>query len=294
MSLEFCSTIGLRKRSHLCRLLLMIAAALTAGTPAAAAAPVRLKQATLKAWKQYYRWTDDRVSRELSDPERFLIADYLPPKDRREVLRLLTSGEVIVRKRDVKDPEGRKFKAPDGELHHWWGSILVPGTTLAKLLAFLQDYDHHAGKFEDVQESRLISQSGNYYKFYFRLMRSKAMFTAHYNTIQEATYTRHGEDRASSRSLATRIAELDKAGTPQEKEKPPGDDRGFLWKLVSWWRFQQVPEGVIVEIESASLSRNIPFMIRMIPGLSGYIRSTPKESLRSVLTTVRTHATPSS
>jgi hypothetical protein len=272
----------------------LIAAALMVGTLSVKAAPAKLKPATLKAWEQYYQWADERVSRELADPEKFLIADYLPQKDQAKVERQLKSGEIVIRKMKRVVPSGQKFKVPDGEIHHWWGSILVPGVTLPKLLVFLQDYDHHAGKFEDIQESRLISQKENYYKFFFRLMRSKSLFTAHYNTVQECIYIRHSDVRVSSRSIATKIAELDKAGTPKESEKPIGDDRGFLWKLVSWWRFQQTPEGVIVEIESASLSRNIPFLVKIIPGVSSYIRSTPKESLRSVLTSVRMHANPSS
>jgi len=284
-----------RKRlSSTCRRVVLCAVTFAAGILTVEASPVKLKPATLKAWEQYYRWTDERVNLQLAVPERFLIADHLPPKERAKVERRLKSGEIVIRKMEGTVPAGQKFKVPDGEIHHWWGSILIPDVTLQKLLVFLQDYDHHAGKFEDVQESRLIFRSGNYYKIHFRLMRSKALFTAHYNTIQECTYKLHSKDRASSRSVATKIAELNRAGTPKEREKPPGDDRGFLWRLVSWWRFQQVPEGVVVEIESASLSRNIPFIVRLIPGASGYIRSTPKESLRSILTSIRAHANPSS
>jgi hypothetical protein len=56
------------------------------------------------------------------------------------------------------------------------------------------------------------------------------------------------------------------------------------------WRFQQTGDGVIVELESASLSRDIPALVRLIPGVSSYIRSTPRESLESVLLDIRRHA----
>lgn len=44
---------------------------------------------------------------------------------------------------------------------------------------------------------------------------------------------------------------------------------------------------MVVEIESASLSRDIPIFVEFIPGVSSYIRSTPKESMESVLLSIR-------
>lgn len=44
---------------------------------------------------------------------------------------------------------------------------------------------------------------------------------------------------------------------------------------------------MIVEIESASLSRDIPFIVKLIPGVSAYIRSTPRDSMESVLADLR-------
>ena len=42
-----------------------------------------------------------------------------------------------------------------------------------------------------------------------------------------------------ARSVAIRIAELDGAETPRETEKPIGRDRGFLWRLNSYWRYEE-------------------------------------------------------
>jgi hypothetical protein len=250
----------------------------------------RLTPATVQAWDRYFAWADENVKRQLADPNRFLIADFLPPEEKQVVNREIASGAVVVRRAHGIIPAGTKFDVPDGEIHHWWGAILVPNVTLEKLLPFLQDYGNHAGRFVDVEKSRLLSKNGNNYRFYFRLKRTKAIVTAHYNTEQVCDYFPHGNGKASSRSIATKIAEIEDAGKPSEKEYPPGDDRGFLWRLVSWWRFQQTDKGVIVECESASLSRNIPTIAKLIPGVSSYIRSVPRESLESVLTSIRTHA----
>ena len=41
---------------------------------------------------------------------------------------------------------------------------------------------------------------------------------------------------------------------------PEGDDHGYMWKLNSYWRYKQVDGGVLVEIESLTLSRDLPYM----------------------------------
>ena len=251
-----------------------------------------LQASTIKAWDRYYQWANARVDRELSDPSRFLNMDFLPAGEKAELQRRLAAGEVVIKRLSGIVPPGTEFQVPEAEIHHWWGCILVPGIKLDELMKFLQDYDHHAGKFADVEKSKLLLRDGDLFRFFFRLNRTKAFVTVHYHTEQECVYKSQGPGRVSSRSIATKIAELDNPGTPKEQEKPPGNDRGFLWRLVSWWRFQQTEKGVIVECESASLSRDIPLIVKLIPGVAAYIRSTPKESLESVLASIRLHAKP--
>jgi hypothetical protein len=59
-----------------------------------------------------------------------------------------------------------------------------------------------------------------------------------YNTEHSVEYRRLGGRRATSRAVATRIAELADAGTPAEREKGPGQDHGFLWRLNAYWRYE--------------------------------------------------------
>ncbi len=257
---------------------------------AAAFAEPRPSPTTVKAWDRYFEWADNKVKKEVSDPDRFLIEDFMSPSDRADVRHRLEDGGIVVYRRTGVVPAGTKFDVPGGELHHWWGAILVPDIRLPPLISFLQDYGNHADRFADVVKSRLLRKDGDHFEFYFRLRRTKAFVTVTYNTEQYCDYWNLGQGRIWSRSIATKIAELEDPGTPDEREKPPGGDRGFLWRLVSWWRFKETDHGVIVECESASLSRDIPTLIRLIPGVAGYIRSMPRESLESILTTIRQHA----
>ncbi len=247
---------------------------------------VELQPKTVEDWDQYVRWADAKVRGELSDSKSFLHLNGLKPGERAAALRQIESGGIYVQQMNVV-PSGTHFEIPDGEIHHWWGAVLIRNTTLAQLRQFLQDYDHQAGKFADVERARLLARDGNHYRVYFRFRRSKAFVTAVYNTEQDCLYTEYGPNRVSSQSVATKIAEIENPGLPSEREKPPGNDRGFLWRLVSWWRYEQRGKDVVVELESASLSRDIPGFIKFIPGISGYIRSTPRESLQSVLGSIR-------
>ncbi len=246
-----------------------------------------LSNATVQAWNQYVQWADAKVQHQLGDPKTFLIQDNLPSQDRAEVQRLIESGAIFVGRMTGVVPPDTHFRVPGGEIHHWWGAILLHNASLDQLLQFLKDYNHHAGKFAEVERSRLISVDGNHYRVYFRFRRSKSIVTVVYNTEQDALYTSYGPGREASQSVATKIAEVENPGAPSEREKPPGNDSGFLWRLASWWRFEQKGKDVVVELESASLSRDIPGIIKLLPGVAGYIRSTPRESLESVLATVR-------
>ncbi len=253
------------------------------------ASGAELKRETIQAWERYLQWADAKAQRELSNPNQFLIQNVLPAGDRAAVQKSIGAGDIVAQRMAGVIPAGISFDVPSGEIHHWWGAMVLRNTSLPRLLQFLQDYDHHAGRFSDLERSRVISKDGNRYKIYFRLSRSKAFVTAYYNTEQDCLYTFHSPTRVSSRSTATKIAELDNPGSASEREKTPGNDRGFLWRLVSWWRFEQRGPDVMVELESASLSRSLPAVVGFMPGISSYIRSTPRETLESVLISIRNY-----
>ena len=121
-------------------------------------------------------------------------------------------------------------------------------------------------------------------KLYLKLQRSKIV-TVIYNTEHLVRYQRHGDAQAFSSSIATKISEIERLNDTTEREKPEGHDRGFLWRMNSYWRYQQVPGGVIVECESMTLSRSIPsfleFMVRPI------INKVARESMHRTLQSMK-------
>ena len=254
------------------------------GLVPAMAGAAELQEETLNAWDLYRRLTEQRIDGELAPQEGFLIRDFLPDGEASTVRRSIVMGNVFIRKMETRNEEGGKIEIPDGLIHHWYGSVFVPDAKLKEVLAWEQDYANHKDYFEDVEDSRLISRRGDVFEIFLRLRRKK-IITVYYNTDHIVTYRQLGPGEATSRSEATRIAELEDANTPREREKPPGDDRGFMWRLHSYWRFKQEPDGVVVECESISLSRTIPVAFRWV--VKPFISSVPHESLEATLRPLR-------
>jgi hypothetical protein len=88
-----------------------------------------------------------------------------------------------------------------------------------------------------------------------------------------------------SRSSTSRIAEVENAGKPSERELPPGHDHGFLWRLNSYWRFEERDGGVYVECEAVSLTRDVPAGLGWL--INPIIRSLPRQSLENTLVSAR-------
>ncbi len=242
-----------------------------------------LSEETLAAWKTYQERTEARIEKELSSESGFLVRDFLDARLRQEILSEYRGG-VYVRELVTRNQEGGTIAIPNGLVHHWYGTTFIPGATVPEVLAWVQDYDRHQDYFEEVEDSRLVSREGEVFEIFLRLRRKKVL-TVHYNSDHEVTYRNLGSGRAASRSIATRIAELDNPGTNREREKPFGEDRGFLWKLNSYWRFSAEDGGVAIECESISLSRTIPLAAKLI--VQPFINEVPRESLEAALLPMR-------
>lgn len=137
--------------SHICRSSLLVVLALVAqGTSLEA---TELKPETARAWAAYIRATEQRISQELSSGAspsssrsssrssgaRFLVEDFQDASRAAEHRRALLAGEIFVAKMSAVDPQRARIPIPDREVHHWRGSVLIPGVKLSEVLARVQD-----------------------------------------------------------------------------------------------------------------------------------------------------------
>jgi putative flippase GtrA len=231
---------------------------------------------TLAGWRTYETQIDARYNAAVSGGTPFFALDREAQARgwRDSVLR----GQPVMFK---VDPPGIE----DGKIHHWIGAIFVPGMTVQSVIERIQQgAGHESEHYEDVLASRLIERNGDSLRVFMKLRRTN-LITVMYNTEHAVEYKRIGGTRASARSVATKIAELANAGTPQEREKSADDDNGFLWRLNAYWRYEAVQGGVIVECESVSLSRPVPLLIR--PVANPIVDRVARESLNRTLVGLR-------
>ena len=258
------------------------AAAISAGllgtTPAE---PADLQPQTVAAFDRYVRVSET----EMAARAEFLRLDAVPEAQRRTRRDELRAGMLHIERLTTLDG-GREIAVPDGLVHHWVGTVFAPGASVEQALKILQDYDNHAEIYRPaVVQSRLLSRNGDRFRMFLRFSMTKVI-TVVVNTEHDAQFYRDGPERARSRIHSTRIAQVENAGTPNERELPVGHDGGYLWRLNTYWRLLQRDGGIYVQCESISLTRGIPFGFAWM--IRPFVTSIPRESLEFTLNTTRT------
>ena len=246
--------------------------------------PVPLRANTLAAFDRYVKLTEARNEEEQKRGTNLLWVDELPRPERAEAYAALERGEVKMKKMETLDG-GKQIACPAGIIHHWEGLVFIPGAKLDDALAVLEDYDKHSVYYApDVERSKIESRNGDHFRVFLRFRRHKVI-TVVLDTEHDIQYSRDGPERAHSRSSALRIAEVESPGKPGEREKPPGQDGGFLWRMETWWRMEERDGGVYVQSEVVSLTRDIPVVLRWM--IEPFVTSIPRETLTATLVATR-------
>jgi hypothetical protein len=256
-------------------LLAPVAATLTTSADAA-----DLQPRTVAAFDRYVRLTEERLQKGAA----FLWIDSLPEPRRQQALAQVHKSELVIERLTTKDGR-REIDVPDGLIHHWIGTAFVEGATIDRALTLLQSYDRHQQIYAPtVAASKMLAHDGDRYRFFLRFVMKKVI-TVVLNSEHEARFMRPSADRAEGWIASTRIAEVENAGTPEEREMPVGHDGGYLWRLNTYWRLQARDGGVYIHCESVSLTRGIPIGLGWIVG--PFVTSIPRESLTFTLETTR-------
>jgi hypothetical protein len=243
-----------------------------AASAAAGAPPAELKPETLEAWHRYVRAAEARIERDLQ------AAAKSAPAEAGDV-----SGEIVIARVAGETADGG-VQVPSGTVHHWRGRVFLEGATLDDVTAFIADPERLPAIQDDVVAARVLERGPGRLRLYLRLVR-KAIVTVTYDTEYDVAWGRVAPRVAFSRSIATRVAEIDNPGTPRERARAPGDDHGYLWRLNAYWRYEQTDRGVVATLESLSLSRGVPFILS--PVVRPIVDRIARESVRRALDALR-------
>jgi len=239
---------------------------------------VTLKPRTLQAFEEYVRTAEAAMEPCLNGQGAFLWSDL--NSERAQQVR---QGAVVAQLWSGDGP----LKLPNGLIHDWVGAAFVPNVSVEQVLALVQNYDHHKEIYKpDVMDSKLISHDNNHFQIFLRLLKKK-IITVVLDTDHDVQYSAIEARRWFCRSHTTRIAEVEEAGTPRERVAEPDTGYGFLWRLCSYWKFDEKKgsSGVHIECRAISLTRDIPLGLGWI--IEPIIRKLPQESVVHTLESTR-------
>ena len=238
--------------------------------------PVQLHPSTLGAFDAYIHNAETQMEKSLHGRGSFLWSQQTPAR-----AQVLDKGQVVAQFWSGEGP----VKVPKGLIHDWIAAALIPDSNIQAILAVIQDYDHHKNTYKpEVIDSKLISRGGNGFQVYLRLLKKK-IITVVLDTDHEVRYCPVDQTRWVCRSYTTRISEVENAGSPQERILQPDTGYGFLWRLYSYWRFEERNTGVVVECRAISLTRDVPLGLGW--AIEPIIEKLPKESLINTLEATR-------
>jgi hypothetical protein len=242
---------------------------------AQSAQAIHLHHDTLRAFAEYIEAAEAGMEGTLRDGP-FLWSDASVERARQ-----IRGGKVLAEFWSGDHP----VKVPDGLVHDWIGAASIPGATLSQTLAMIQDYDNHKNVYKpEVIDSKLIRHRGNDFQIYLRLLKKKIL-TVVLDTEHDVHYSEVDSARWCCRSYTTRIAEVEDFGKPAERTLAPDSGYGFLWRLYSYWRFDERDGGVNAECRAISLTRDVPTGLGWL--IEPIIRKLPRESLVNTLEATR-------
>jgi len=179
---------------------------------------------------------------------------------------------------------------PDGDLrggllHHWRGTAFVPGATAADFERLTKNLNAYPQRFSpQVAQAQIFTPySGripDHFQGYLRV-RQRHVITVVMDTTYDITYGRLDAQHGYSIARSTEISEISSPGTAKEHAMNEREEHGFLWRLNTYWSYEERDGGLYMQIESISLTRGIPAGLAW--AIRPYLESVPRESLEFTL-----------
>ena len=223
--------------------------------------------AALAAFDAQVAQLEARLTKQHLAPATFLAGEVPSAK--------LRSGEVMLEELSPRE------HPPGALVHYWRGTAFVPGATAADFERLLRDFRDYPRVFApEVVDARVMSGEGDRLTAWMRV-RQKHVLTVVMDSSYDVSFGRLNAQDGFSASRSTRIYEIDGAGTAKERRLGPAEEHGFLWRLNSYWSYEERDGGLYLQVESVSLSRAIPAGLAW--ALRPYVESVPRESLEFTL-----------
>lgn len=192
----------------------------------------------------------------------------------------LRKGELVVEKLTPGN-----HSLPGAMLHHWRGTAFAPGVTAADFERMMRNYSAYPQLYApQVVSARVLAHDGDRYQISMRV-RQKHVIAVVMDTAYDVTFGRLDARHGFSLSRSARIAEIASPGTAKERALSAAEQHGFLWRLNTYWSYEERDGGLYMQIESVSLTRSIPAGLGW--AVEPFVESVPRESLEFTLQATR-------
>jgi hypothetical protein len=254
-----------RTFSLLCGLLLFVTApGCVAAVPSAAA---------VAAFNSYTHEVETRLTQQHRSQSTFLV----PAASDTQLGDRLRRGDLIVEK--LTPPAGADL--PGAMLHHWRGTAFAPGAKAADFERLMKDFNAYPQHFSpQVLRASVLSQQGDRLQATMRV-RQRHVITVVMDTAYDISYGRLDAQHGFSISRSTHINEIDSPGTSTERVLNANEEHGFLWRLNTYWSYEERDGGLYMQIESVTLTRSIPTGLGW--AIRPFVESVPRESMEFTL-----------
>jgi hypothetical protein len=246
-----------------------MAALMAAAGAAAGEQPTAAAQAGFDA---YIQKVETRLNHAEIDAERQRAATYLAPVDGQRV----RAGEPVIEELTPK----REAALPGALIHDWRGTAFAPGATAADFERVLRDFAAYPKEFApQVTAVQVLTRDADHAAVTMRV-KQQHVITVVLDTTYDIRYTQLDEKHGTIASRSTKVEEIASDGRPLSAS----DEHGFLWRMNTYWSYEERDGGVSMQLESVSLTRSIPTGLGWAVG--PFVESVPKESTEFTLRAV--------
>jgi hypothetical protein len=224
----------------------------------------------------YDRYTREVEARFTNPGKPFLWIDSHP-----DLLREVKEGQVV-----VQPWKGNgDVNAPGALMHDWIGAVFIPGVTMAKVLAVMQDYDQQKNIYKDTLDSKMLSHNDDTFTYNRVRQLKKGIIDGIFYTQFDAHYRQIDPERWICVTLSTKVNEIENYKKSNQRDLPVGKGSGYLWRLDGFYRLEQRDNGVYLECEAVSLTRSLPALVGGL--FAGSMHDLEKEGLEMTLQATR-------
>ncbi len=250
---------------------LMLFLPLSSGSVRAAAPP---QPAATADFDSYLAKVEARLLRQHQSSAEFL-AGMGANRDR------MRNGELIIENLNAAADTSNHGSM----LHHWRGTAFVRGAHIADFERLMKDFNTYPQHFSpEILQAKVLSErndNGIDHISATMRVRQKHVLTVVMDMTYDVAFARLDAQHGYSSSRSTRVAEIDSPGTSKERALSDIQEHGFLWRLNTYWSYEEADGGLYMQIESVTLTRSIPTGLAW--AIKPFVESVPRESLEFTL-----------